>query len=250
MLLLSIPRRLSLWISLISAILLLQPCVLAASLDRKQLDQLNQQATKAYRQAEWQNLRTILLRLQELMPAPTPDFLLRMAAVESRLGNKQQSLEWLNRYAAMGLSRNLEAEPVFKALSSEPGYATVLKRLQDNLAPVQKAEIVCPLSLADIMPEDLTYDQATRKFLVSSIQHHTVYELGAPGKDGTCALTSIAPIEGMQRWPIMALSSHPSRKLVWFSASARMDSRRPAGRKWKVFSFRSPSPKWCYRRPL
>ena len=217
---LSIKLRLPLAASVLSALLLLQPCLLAAPLDRKHFDELNQQAMKAYSQADWNTLRIILLRIQESMPAPTPDFLVRMAAVEARLGNKQRSLDWLNRYAAMGLSRNLEAEPVFQTLSSESGYQTLLKNLKDNQAPLQKAELVCTLSLADTMPEDLAYDPVTRRFLVSSIQHHTVYALSAPRNDGSCMLNSLISTQEMQRWPVMALSSDPTRKLLWFTASA------------------------------
>jgi hypothetical protein len=217
---LSIQQRLPLSASLLSVLLLFQPCMLAAPLDRKHFDELNQQATRAYRQAEWNTLRTILLRIQESIPARTPDFLMRMAAVEAHLGNKQQSLEWLNRYAAMGLSRNLEVEPVFQTLSTETGYQPLLKRMKDNRAPLQKAELVCALSAADTMPEDLAYDQVAQRFLVSSIQHHTVYALSVPRNDGSCTLNSLAPIQAMQRWPVMALSSDPTRKLLWFTASA------------------------------
>jgi hypothetical protein len=212
--------RLPLSASLISAVLLIQPCLLAAPLKRKHFDELNQQATNAYSQADWKTLRMILLRIQDAMPAPTPDYFVRMAAVEARLGNNQQSLEWLNRYAAMGLSRDLEAEPVFQTLRSEAGYQPLLKQLRGNQTPLQKAELVCTLSLADAMPEDLAYDHVTRRFLVSSIQHHTVYALSDPRNGGICMLNSLTSIQEMQGWPVMALSSDAKRKLLWFTAAA------------------------------
>ena len=213
-------HRMLIWAPLLFALLLRQPCTFAAPLDRKHFDELNHQAAEAYRKGDWNAFRTILLSIQESMPAPTPDFLVRMAAVEARLGNKQQSLDWLNRYAAMGLSRNIEVEPLFQALSTEPGYQPLLKRMKDNEAPLQNAEVVCTLSLADTMPEDLAYDRVTRRFLVSSIQHHTIYALSAPRTDGTCLMQSVRPIQAMQLWPVMALSSDPARKLLWFTASA------------------------------
>ncbi len=212
--------RLAHLVSMLVVSFLLLPGLFAAPLNRKQYDELGQQAAKAYSQGDWNALRAILLDIGDTMPAPTPDYLVRMAAVEARLGSKQQSLAWLNRYAAMGLSRNLEADRVFLSLSSEAGYPLLLKRFKENQVPVQKAELVCTLSLADGMPEDLAYDLVTRRFLVSSIQRHTVYVLSVPRSDGSCALNALPLTQEARRWPVMALSSDPTRKLLWFTASA------------------------------
>jgi len=97
----------------------------------------------------------------------------------------------------------------------------VALQMKDRTKPVQKAEGVCAFPLADLMPEDLTFDKTSGTFVVSSIQHHTLYRVTLPkAGSGECGLKEIPLEEEAKRWPVLAVSADATRHLLWMTASA------------------------------
>jgi sugar lactone lactonase YvrE len=158
------------------------------------------------------------------LPAFTPRYLLTVASVEARLGHKQEALQWLGKFAATGLSFDLAKDDDLKLLLSEEGGQKIAAQMKESSKPVSKAELVCALSQADIMPEDLTYVKSSNTFIVSSIQHHTLYRVSLP-KPGTkeCAVQELPLPPEAKRWPTLAVSVDSKRKALWVTASAMPD---------------------------
>lgn len=190
------------------------PC---SSLDKAHFVELNKHGRELAQQKDWKGLKAVLLEIGKALPAPTPIYFLRMASVEARLGNQEEALRWLEKYAAMGLRFDISKDEDLKTLDSSAVATTMAERSK----AIQKAEAVCTIPLPDLMPEDLTFDKAANSFVVSSIQHHTLYRLTPPKSGaGLCTLKEIPLEEQAKRWPVLAVSADPSRKVLWMTTSA------------------------------
>jgi sugar lactone lactonase YvrE len=204
---------------------LLALCVLLTtpsfSLDRAHFIELNKKGREQAKQQDWKGLRETLIAIGHEMPAPTPIYMLRMASVETHLGNKAEAIRWLEMYASIGLRYNLAEDDDLKPLLTESAFAPVALQMKDRTKPVQKAEGVCAFPLADLMPEDLTFDKTSGAFVVSSIQHHSLYRVTLPkAGSGQCELKEIPLEEQAKRWPVLAVSADATRHLLWMTASA------------------------------
>jgi sugar lactone lactonase YvrE len=223
---------LSLSLTLFLALFAPAPCF---SFDRPHFKELNKKGRELAKQKDWPAMRQVLIEIGKEMPALTPIYTLRMASVETHLGNKSAALEWLERYAAMGLTYDVASDDDLKPLLAEPGWKKIAAEMQQNATPVTHADPVCTLPIADLMPEDLTFDDSSGTFIVSSIQHRSLYRLSLPKaanppaanppKDAqpVCTLEELRLETPFKRWPTMAVSFDPTRSLVWMTASARSD---------------------------
>jgi len=212
------------------SVIVAAPCF---SLDRAHFLELNQQGRALAKKLDWPAMHQVLIEIGKEMPGLTPTYALRMASVETHLGNKAAALQWMERYAAMGLTYDLAGDADLKPLLVEAGWKKIAAQMEHNAATVMHADQVCALPLADLMPEDLTYDKTSGTFIVSSIQHHSLYRISLPKESESakgskvsensksdCALQDL-PLEAQaKRWPVLAVSFDPARKLVWMTASA------------------------------
>ncbi len=191
------------------------------SLDRAHFIELNKRSREQAKQQDWKGLHETLIEIGREMPAPTPIHMLRMASVETHLGNRAEAIRWLEKYAAMGLNYDVAQDDDLKPLLADAAFAPVAQQMQERTKRVQKAEAVCTLPLPDLMPEDITFDRAAGTFVVSSIQHHTLYRVTLPKAGAAeCALQEIRLKDQATRWPVLAVSADPARHLIWMTACA------------------------------
>jgi hypothetical protein len=93
--------------------------------------------------------------------------------------------------------------------------------MKERTRPVAGAELVCALPQEDIMPEDIAYEPSTGGFIVSSIQHHTLYRVTLPkAGEQKCSLEELPLEASAKRWPVLAVSADAKRKLLWMTTSA------------------------------
>ena len=193
----------------------------AFAMDRAHFRELNKRGREVANKKDWPALREVLIEIGNEMPGLTPTFALRMASVETRLGHIPAALQWMDRYVAMGLTYDLASDDDLKPLLAEPGWKIIAAQMERNAAPIMHAEHVCNLPIADLMPEDLTFDKLSQAFIVSSIQHHSLYRVSLPkGKTPDCAVQELPLEPEAKRWPMMAVSFDPARKLVWMTSAA------------------------------
>lgn len=203
----------------------------AHAIDPDHYRQLVKQFGERARAKDWPGAQAALTEIGRELPAPTPRFLLLNATVEMHLGHKTEAIQWLEKYAATGLAFDLAQEGNMKPLLDEEGGRKVAAQMKERGRPVEKAEFVCTLAQADIMPEDIAYAQASNSkaggsrpapgFIVSSIQHRTLYRVSLP-KAGAkeCAVEEL-PLAGENKsWPTLAVSADPRRKTLWVTISA------------------------------
>jgi sugar lactone lactonase YvrE len=193
----------------------------AIALDRTHFVELNQKAAELRKKQDWPALREVLIEMGRDIPGLTPRYMLRMASVETHLQHKTEALHWLARYAATGLTYDVAGDEDLKPLISELGFQKIAQGMKDNIRPIHKAEAVCLLPLAGIMPEDIAFEQPSGTFVVSSIQNHTLYRVSLP-KSGEkeCGISEIPLEDSAKRWPILAVSADSKRDVLWATPSA------------------------------
>jgi sugar lactone lactonase YvrE len=191
------------------------------ALDRAHYSELSQKLGALAKQKDWPGARAVLTEIGRELPGPTPRYFLTVASVEAHMGHKAEALQWLQRFAATGLSYDIAKDDDLKALLAEDGGQKIVAQMKERSKPIEKAELVCSLPQADIMPEDITYIKSSGSFVVSSVQHHTLYRVSLP-KPGSkeCAVQEMPLAADAKRWPAMAVSADPKRKTLWMTASA------------------------------
>ena len=209
-----------------SLALIIAVFVPAHAIDRDHYQSLMKKLSERARAKDWQGARDVLTEVGRELPAPTPRYLLLVASMEARLGHKEEAIQWLDRFAATGLNFDIAKDEELKGLLEDEAGRKIADRIQESQKPVTNAELVCPLPQADIMPEDIAYVKPSNAkiapyFIVSSIQHHTLYRVEAP-KDGgkQCLLFDLKIGTEAKRWPTMAVSYDASRNALWMTTSA------------------------------
>ncbi|HEY2391650.1 MAG TPA: hypothetical protein VGK22_10810 [Candidatus Angelobacter sp.] len=191
------------------------------------------------KQKDWQGARIVLTEIGRELPAPTPRYFLTVASVEAHLGHKAEALQWLEKYAATGLNYDIAQDDDLKALLADEAGQKIAAEMKAHSQPVEKAQFVCTLPQSDTMPEDITYlksaylksadGKTAGSFIVSSVQHRTLYRVSlskaggkaldkAPAKE--CPMQELPLDAEAKRWPTMAVSADPKRKVLWMTANA------------------------------
>jgi sugar lactone lactonase YvrE len=182
------------------------------------------------KQKDWQGARAVLTEIGRELPAPTPRYVLTVASIEAHLGHNAEALQWMEKYAAMGLSYDMAKDDDLKPLLADEAGQKVAVEMKQRSQSVEKAEFLCTLPQADTMPEDITYlksadSKAAGSFIVSSIQHRTLYRVTLPKASAKatskeCTMQEFPLADEAKRWPTMALSADAKRKVLWLTVSA------------------------------
>ena len=197
----------------------------AYAIDPSHYRELFQKLGALAKQKDWQGARDVLTEIGRELPAPTPRYFLTVASVEAHLGHKAEALQWLEKFAATGLSYDAARDDDLKALLAEDAGQKLAAQMKERGQPVAKAELVCALPQADIMPEDITYvkmsGSKSPSFIVSSVQRRSLYRVSLPRPGGKeCVMQELPLAEEAKRWPTLAVSFDPKRKTLWVTASA------------------------------
>jgi sugar lactone lactonase YvrE len=146
-----------------------------------------------------------------------PSLLLALARAETRLGRAPQALEWLGRYAAMGLLLD-PADTAWAALRAHPGWPALARRaVVDNAAPVTAAATHFALPDSAFMPEGIARDPADGALYLSGLRDGSILRRGA---DGRFAVFVAPAGAGEGRWAMLALAVDPGRRLLWATTAA------------------------------
>ncbi len=198
----------------------------SSAIDRAHYLELAHKLDQLAKQKDWQAARAVLTEIGRELPAPTPRYLLTVASIEAHLGHKAEALQWMEKYAATGLSYDIAKDDDSKPLLADEAGQKLAAQMKENNRSIARAEFVCALPQADTMPEDITYLKAvesktTGSFIVSSIQHRTAYRVSLP-KAGSkeCAMQELPLSEDAKHWPTLAVSVDPKRKVLWMTSSA------------------------------
>jgi sugar lactone lactonase YvrE len=158
--------------------------------------------------------RDSLAVLRTIVPGH-PGVLLAYARAANRSGAREQAMDAMRDYAAMGLSYDLNADTTFSALRTFADYDSVAARLSDNARPVARAESVHRFSDPEFLVEDVVWDEAGKRWLVSTIRARKILAVDGAGNESDFA----AP-DAEQKWGIFGLALDAKNGLLWAGTAA------------------------------
>lgn len=184
-----------------AAVLLMAAALWSAGEAEPRWVMLNREASQAVKAKDYGRLRAALNELGPLLPG-NARILYKLAAAEARLGHADAALDRLQDLAAAGLVYDFKTDEDFASLRAAPRFSDILQQVDQNRKPVSRAAPVAALSEPDLLPEDMAYDAARRRFLIGSVTRAKI--VTADGKPFAKAA-----------WPIMALRVDARRGILW-----------------------------------
>ena len=169
------------------------------------LEQSRQQAREKH---DTKALLSIAQQMAELVHHSGPS-MEDLGLAYARAGDQEHALEMLQDFVAMGqVDVRLATRPEVSNLKSTPEFEQLLKQMEQNQAPVQKATTVAEFLDAGLLPEDVDYDASAKSFLATSVLQKKIVRLSAAGAQTNFAVSPTG-------WPMLALKIDTKRGLVW-----------------------------------
>ncbi|MFL5581593.1 MAG: hypothetical protein ACJ8AO_14595 [Gemmatimonadaceae bacterium] len=144
---------------------------------------------------------------------PTTAVSLARAALKT--GDTAAARAHLERFARMGLARDLSGDADFAVLRESPAWADVARAIAANRRPVGAATLVFTLPDSDFLAEDVVYDAPRDRFLVSSVRHRKIVAVTRGG-----AVSDFVPSRADGLLGALALAADAPRGLLWATSAA------------------------------
>lgn len=132
-----------------------------------------------------------------------PTARLEVARAQLELGQRNAALQAIRRFLSMGQTHALLNSPLF-----EPLKPSIDERIVRNQSPISLATPAFQIADPGLLPEDIDYDAASKRFFVSSILEHRIVALDAAGHAVSFAISPHA-------WPMVALKVDARRRRLW-----------------------------------
>jgi len=171
------------------------------------------EATHAKDHAATQRL---LLQMDRIVPGRS-DTAYNLACAYALVGDKDQALRSLERFAAMGAVADAAADPDLASLTAEPRFGAVLSQIEENRRPVSRSRAFATLPDLALLAEDITHNPRTGDLFVTSILKKKVLRVHQ-GR-----VTDFADLSRDPGWPLMAVHADAARGVLWVTASAMPD---------------------------
>jgi sugar lactone lactonase YvrE len=147
---------------------------------------------------------------------PSHPFAVHLAAVaHARAGDSASALALLERLAAMGDVRPVEADSDFAALRASPRWARVVERLRRNREPVGNAAVALVIPDTAFLPESVARDPATGALYVGSLARHEVVRFTRDASGAARAERIAGPDDGLLR--VVGIKLDSARRRLWFA---------------------------------
>lgn len=168
----------------------------------------------AFNAGNFAGSRDQLLELYDLMSG-SPQVVYSLAVAEARLNNTDRAIGYLRQFASMGLAVDIVSDSAFAAMRDIVAFNQVVQQIKQNEMPTSHSDVAFVLPEADLLSEDVTYDQNTQIFYVSSVRKgkivaidrdHRVTDFTNGGQAGT--------------WGILAVAVDPVRRVLWATTAA------------------------------
>jgi sugar lactone lactonase YvrE len=142
-----------------------------------------------------------------------------LALIATRDGRRDDALHWLHALAATGLARPALVDTAFRRWGGDTEFRAVAARFDSNAVPIVRSSVICSLGDSTLLAEDLAWDAAARRFLVSSIHRRKIVSVDTTGvvRDFVAPGTAGA-------WGFYGLAVDAPRGLLWASSAAGPES--------------------------
>ena len=180
---------------------------------RERLDSLREQVRAAHTSGD---AAVYLAKSREMMLFlnATPSSILQVMSAQAFSRDEDGALGSLEKFIAAGQSSPGSFEsPVFADLRKSERFKVLETRMHANEEPVAKSSAAFEMPETGLVPEDIDYDPATRRFFVSSVLKQEILSLDSAGHSSVFAR---AP----DSLPMMAVKVDAKRRRLWVTEAA------------------------------
>jgi sugar lactone lactonase YvrE len=175
---------------------------------KEQLQQLQTALHEAHLRSDWPAYLKNSRILKDFMNR-APDSVLQLMSAEAFAGNVDGALSECKEYVRMGqANEDVLKLKQFDTVRADPRFAPIHKEMAANLTSISTASKAFSLSDSTLLPEDIDYDPATKRFYISSVLKK---EILTSDLQGNTHLFAEAP----DHWPMMALKIDREHRILW-----------------------------------
>lgn len=156
---------------------------------------------------DWAAARSHLLAMDTLLGGH-PSIVVALARNAMRAGDTAEALGQLSRVARMGVRARL-ADSAFNALRALPAFQAAERAIAASDSTIGRAEVIATIPDSGAIAEDLAFDAARSRFIVSDVRRH---RLRSVGLDGTVRDFGAALPAG---WGVLGVGVDASRGVLW-----------------------------------
>ena len=172
-----------------------------------------QQAAAAYRAKDYASAINNLNRALDLIP-DHPTLFYNIAAISALQGKKTEAIASLSKIANMGLALRPEKDPDFDSIKDSTEFKAILKRFEDNRAPIVKSSTAFTIPEKGLITEGLAYDPVEETFFVSSVHKRKILSISRTAKPTTFASEQ----DGL--FSVLGMSVDAKRRHLWVTSTA------------------------------
>ncbi|HEX2059411.1 MAG TPA: hypothetical protein VHK90_01595 [Thermoanaerobaculia bacterium] len=171
---------------------------------------LQQEALAAYRSGDKGAFLT-KIRAASLLRPQHPTLLVQFAVALAANGRHLESLNLLERVAAMGFVHPL-TDPALEPVRALPRFAAVAERMGANARPTGAAKREATIEQMGLIPEGMAYDAKKRRFFVSSVRRKTIFAIDSAGR--------VTPFLTTALWGVFGMAVDAKRNVLWATTTA------------------------------
>ena len=142
-----------------------------------------------------------------------PGLAVARAKLAARRGDTAAMLAQLRRVAAMGVVSPGVADSAFEPYRTLPAFRRVARAIHGNASRVGRATVLATLPDSDAVAEDLSWDPAHRRFVVSDVHRHRLRAVDLTGRWADFG-DPLPP-----GWAVLGVAVDAGRGVVWASAA-------------------------------
>ena len=177
-------------------------------------DHHNRAAMAARSAGDWAKVRRHAAAVDTLFNG-NPGTLMSLARASARLGDTTEALKTVQTVVSMGVVRNLVGDEDLAALRGRAEWSGLLAGNASNANPVGSTRSVFHLPVLDFLAEDIAWDGARDRYLISSVRKGSVVSVS---RDGKSSLFISAKDAGA--WGMFALAVDTMRSRLWVTSVA------------------------------
>jgi hypothetical protein len=170
-------------------------------------------AAAARKSGDWATVRRHAAAVDTLFNG-NPAALMSVARASARLGDVAGALDLVRTVLSAGITRNLAGDADLEALRRHPEWPSLLARNDANARAAGTPRQSFALPSGDFLAEDIAWDGARRRYLVSSVRQGTVVSVGSDGR--------VAPFIAREArlWGAFAAVVDSARERLWVTTAA------------------------------
>ncbi len=173
----------------------------------------NSAAATARAAGDWAAVRRHASAIDTLLNGNVAPMMV-IARAAAQLGDTAGAIETLKAVVSMGIVRNLSGDKDLAPLHSSKDWASLVAANESNLKPVGSSRTLFAMPGLDFLAEDIVWDGAGKRYLVSSVRKGIIVSVAADGTSRTFIDKSA------RTWGMMALVVGSARGKLWATTAA------------------------------